>query len=95
MHNSILAVSVTDRPILTAKRIRQSKKECGVLYKLVRHKLGLTQRQFAKVLGISYAALFNRENRKRVYTVGEILALQRISGIEPNEFWQILEAVAK
>jgi DNA-binding XRE family transcriptional regulator len=80
---------------MTARDLKKARSECGILYKLVRHRLGLTQREMAKLLRVRLDTIINRENRKSKYTIREIVALQRASGIDGNEMWEILVAVAK
>ena len=82
-------------PNLKARELRKQRSECGLLYKLVRHRLGLTQREMAKLLRIPLDTIINRENRKSKYSIREIVALQRVSGIDGAEMWDILVAIAK
>ena len=80
---------------LTAKAIKKHNAECGVLYKLIRHRLGITQTVMAKMMRTTLDAIVNRERRKRVYSVSELVALQRISGLSDTEWGDMLRDIAK
>jgi DNA-binding transcriptional regulator YiaG len=80
---------------LTASQIRKAKRTPGLLYTLVRSKLGLTQVDMAALLGVSRWAIVNRERCKRVYTTHELVALQRASGLSDTEWCELLREIAK
>ena len=80
---------------LTAKAIKRHNAECGVLYKLIRHKLGITQTSMAKMLRTTLDAIVNRERRKRVYSISELVALHKVSGLSDTEWCEMLRDIAK
>ena len=85
---------VTKHP-LTAARIRKERRGVGLLYKLIRHRLGLTQVDMGRLMGCSRDAIVNREHSKRVYTVHEMVELQRASGMGDVEWCELLREIAK
>ena len=94
MHNLIVTRDMVKRG-LTASQIRKVKRTPGILYTLVRSRLGLTQVDMAALLGVSKWAIVNRERCKRVYTAHEIVALQHASGLSDVEWCELLREVAK
>jgi len=94
VHNLILTRGEV-KDGLTARRIRASKRSSGLLYTLVRSKLGLTQEAMARLLGVSRWAIVNRERCKRVYTIPELTALHKASGLSDEEWCALLEEIAK
>lgn len=80
---------------LTAARIRKERRSVGLLYKLLRHRLGLTQSQMGVLLGCSRDAIVCREHSKRTYTVDEMVTLCDISGLSDAEFFAMLREIAK
>lgn len=85
---------MTRKP-LTAARIRRERRECGVLYKIIRSRLGLTQKQLGDLIGCTQSAIVQREYKKRVYTVGELVELLDISGMTDAEWVALLREIAK
>ena len=94
MHNLVLTSDMI-KGGLTASQIRKAKRTPGILYTLVRSKLGLTQVEMAALLGVSRWAIVNRERCKRVYTAHELVALHRASGLSNDEWCALLEEIAK
>lgn len=94
MHNLIVTRDMVKQG-LTASQIRKVKRSPGLLYSIVRSKLGLTQEAMAALLGVSRWAIVNRERCKRVYTPHEIVALQKVSGLTNDEWCKLLEEIAK
>lgn len=94
MHVQRLTEVMTRKP-LTATRIRRERRECGILYKIIRSKLGLTQRQLGDLIGCSQSAIVNRESKKRVYSVIELVELLDISGMTNDEWVSLLREIAK
>ena len=94
MHNLTLTGDMV-KSGLTASQIRKAKRTPGILYTLVRSKLGLTQVDMAALLGVSRWAIVNRERCKRVYTAHELVALQRASGLSDVEWCELLREIAK
>lgn len=80
---------------ITANYLRFEHHERGALYSAIRHRLGVTQRAMAALLGVSRDAIVVREHRKRLYTITELLALLDISQLSPDEFVQLLREIAK
>jgi DNA-binding XRE family transcriptional regulator len=78
-----------------ARKLRRISEERGVLYRTIRSMLGLSQTQFGKAMGITKMCLVQRERTKRLYSVREIVQLQKMSGMSVAEYWQLLEVIAK
>ncbi|MGL5336167.1 MAG: hypothetical protein ACRC9R_08510 [Enterovibrio sp.] len=57
--------------------------------------MGWSQRRLAQLLGITQPGVAQRERTQCRYGVTELLALQRLSGLTPLEFWDLLKAIAK
>jgi hypothetical protein len=54
----------------------------------------LTQRRIAALFGISVEAWRYRERSKRLYHIAEVIALQQLSGLDPNAFIELLKDIA-
>lgn len=80
---------------LTACRIREERRTVGVLYRLVRGRMGLSQRDMGRLLGVSRDAIMQREKTKRTYSLEELVALQELTGIPDQDWWDIIKEVAK
>lgn len=80
---------------ITASWLRDNRRTVGVLYRLLRARLGLTQVDMGRLLGISRACLAMRERSRRLYLLEELVALQELSGMTDQEFWSIIKEVAK
>lgn len=100
--NNFNAMTVTKRKRgpkpqygLTASMLRKSRRDCGMLYRLIRAKLGITQVAMAALMGCSKDALVRREHTKRLYTVIELQALKDISGMTDSEWLELLREIAK
>lgn len=85
---------MTRKP-LTVARIRKERRECGLLYKIIRNRLGLTQKQLGDLIGCSQSAIVNRESKKRLYSVIELVELKQLSGMSDTEWCKLLEEIAK
>lgn len=83
------------RKPLTARRLRQDRRYAGVLYKLVRARLGLTQERMGDLLGCSRFGILHRERTKQLYSLQELVALQELTGIPDADWWDIIKEVAK
>jgi len=83
------------RKPLTAHRIRRERRTVGVLYKLLRSHLGVTQTVMGALLGVSKDTIVQRERNKRVYTLDELVELQRVSKMDDLTWWQLIKEVAK
>lgn len=66
----------------------------GNLYYSVRARMKLTQRRIAALFGISVEAWRYRERSKRLYHIAEVIALQQLSGLDPNAFIELLKDIA-
>jgi hypothetical protein len=66
----------------------------GNLYYSVRAHLNRSQRQIAALFGVSIHAWRYRERSKRMYHPAEIVALQQLSGLDPNAFIELLKEIA-
>ena len=80
---------------LTARRIREERRTVGVLYRLVRSRMGLTQERMGRLLGVSRDAIMQREKTKRTYALEELVSLQQLTQFTDNEWWDIIKEVAK
>ena len=80
---------------LTARTLRRSRRDCGMLYRLIRARLGITQVAMARLMGCSKDALVRREHTKKLYSVIELQALKDISGLSDAEWLALLEEIAK
>lgn len=88
----------TEKPnqiLLTAKKLRRHKQERGILYKVIRSMLGISQADMAKLVGCSRDCIVQRERNKRLYTVMELLELKRISGLGDVEWCELLREISK
>lgn len=66
----------------------------GNLYQAVRKGLGLSRAAMGDMLGITEAQLRYRERTKRMYHLCEMVALQQVSGLNAEEFMQLLNDIA-
>ena len=80
-------------PTIDAERLAERGKR-GVLYGVVRAKLGLSQSKAARLLGVNVEAWKYRENWKALYTVSELAALREASGLSWEEMGQLIESLA-
>ena len=80
---------------LTATRIRRERRTVGVLYRLLRSRLGVTQSVMGALLGVSKDTIVQRERNKRVYTLDELCELQNVSGMSDAEWWALIKEVAR
>lgn len=94
MHTQRLSEVMTRKP-LTAARLRRERRDCGILYKIIRSRLGLTQTQLGALMGCSQSAIVNRESKKRLYSVIELVELLDLSGMTNDEWVALLREVAK
>ncbi len=94
MGSLIITQQVMERG-LTARRIVRERRTVGVLYRLLRSKLGLTQEAMGAQLGCSRYAIIQREKTKRVYSLEELTALYQLSGMTATEWWSMIEDIAK
>jgi len=94
--NNFNAMTVTKpKHILTARTLRRSRRDCGMLYRLIRARLGITQVAMARLMGCSKDALVRREHTKKLYTVIELQALKDISGMSDSEWLELLREIAR
>lgn len=66
----------------------------GNLYHAIRMKMGLSQARIGALMGISQKQYQYRERSKRLYHIGEVTVLQRVSGMNDAEFMQLLREIA-
>lgn len=83
------------RKPLTLRTIRQNQRDRGVLYKIIRARLGLTQEAMGRLIGCSRDSIAAREGSKRLYTAAELQILKEISGLTNDEWCKLLEEIAK
>jgi hypothetical protein len=48
-----------------------------------------------RLIGCSLYAIINREAKKRIYTVGEMVTLYEVSGMTPDEWVALMKEIAK
>lgn len=77
----------------TAPRYRSPKSDRGLLYKVVRARLGVTQVAMAGILGIKRELLVQRECFKRVYSLGELQRLRDMSGLTWQELGELIDSI--
>ena len=65
----------------------------GLLYKMVRARLGVTQRAMAGLIGVTRNLLVQRECFKRVYTAEELSTLRRLSGLSWQELGDLIDSI--
>jgi DNA-binding XRE family transcriptional regulator len=94
VHNLIVTKKMIQQG-LTASQIRKERLSAGLLYIMVRSKLGVSQAQMAALLGVSRWAIVNRERCKRIYTPKELVELQNVSGMSDADWWALIKEVAK
>jgi DNA-binding XRE family transcriptional regulator len=94
VNNLIITYDMMKKP-LTAQRIRRERRTVGVLYKLLRSRLGVTQTVMGTLLGVSKDTIVQRERNKRIYSLDELVELQRVSGMSDLDWWQLIKEVAK
>jgi DNA-binding XRE family transcriptional regulator len=94
VNNLIITHSMIEKP-LTATRIRRERRTVGVLYRLLRSRLGVTQSVMGAMLGVSKDTIVQRERNKRVYTLDELCELQNVSGMSDAEWWALIKEVAR
>lgn len=83
------------RKPLTLRTIRQNQRDRGVLYKIIRARLGLTQEAMGRLIGCTRDSIAAREGSKRLYTAAELQVLKEISGLTNDEWCKLLEEIAK
>jgi transcriptional regulator with XRE-family HTH domain len=89
-------VSIVDNGFkLSARELRKVNRDRGLLYRAVRKLLGLSQAEMARHIGCSRDAILAREYRRRSYSLVELNALQRASGLSDVEWCELLRQIAK
>jgi DNA-binding XRE family transcriptional regulator len=83
------------RQPLTVRTIRKNQRDRGILYKIIRAKLGLTQEAMGRLIGCTRDSIAAREGSKRLYTALELQRLKDISGMTNDEWCALLEEIAK
>jgi DNA-binding XRE family transcriptional regulator len=80
---------------VSIRRLRREKRDRGIVYRAIRAMKGLSQSQMAKYMGTTKDAIVRREVTKRVYSIIELVELQRISGLSDTEWCEMLRDIAK
>jgi DNA-binding XRE family transcriptional regulator len=80
---------------VSIRRLRREKRDRGIVYRAIRAMKGLSQSQMAKHMGTTKDAIVRREVTKRVYSIIELVELQRISGLSDTEWCDMLRDIAK
>ncbi len=83
------------RKPITLRTLRKNQRDRGILYKIIRARLGLTQSGMATLMGCTRDAIAAREGSKRLYTAAEMLSLKDISGMSDSEWLELLREIAK
>ena len=82
------------RKPLSARRLRYEQSDRGHLYRIIRARLGLTQVAMGALMGCTRDSILSREHSKRMYTLDELVELQRISGMTNDEWCNLLKEIA-
>lgn len=77
------------------KRLKRERRDRGILYRAIRAMKGLSQSAMAKAMHTTKDAIVRREVCKRVYSIVELVELQRISGLSDVEWCEMLRDIAK
>ena len=80
---------------VSIRRLRREKRDRGIVYRAIRAMKGLSQSQMAKYMGTTKDAIVRREVTKRVYSIIELVELQRISGLSDTDWCDMLRDIAK
>jgi transcriptional regulator with XRE-family HTH domain len=96
-------VTITDSSLISmhkginvaVRELRRASRDRGMLYRAIRKLLRLSQGEMAEHLGCSRDAIVNREHKKRVYSLAELNALQKASGLSDVEWCELLRQIAK
>lgn len=88
-------VKVNNKIDLSVRALRKANRDRGMLYRAIRKLAGLSQGDMAKVMNTTRDALIRREHTKRLYSVPELNALQRVSGLSDVEWCELLRQIAK
>jgi transcriptional regulator with XRE-family HTH domain len=80
---------------VSIRRLRREKRDRGIVYRAIRAMKGLSQSQMARYMGTTKDAIVRREVTKRVYSIIELVELQRISGLSDTEWCEMLRDIAK
>lgn len=83
------------RKPLTLRTLRYNQRDRGVLYRIVRARLGITQAAMGRLIGCSRDSIAGRESAKRLFTIAELQTLKEISGLTNDEWCMLLEEIAK
>jgi len=83
------------RKPLTLRTLRQNQRDRGILYKIIRVRLGLTQEAMGRLIGCTRDSIAAREGSKRLYTATELQVLKSVSGMTNDEWCALLEEIAK
>lgn len=82
-------------PALTAKHLRQMRRNPGLLYRTIRNMRGLTQADMAALMGLSRDSITQRERSKVMFCLEELIVLQRISQLDDESWWMLCKEIAK
>jgi transcriptional regulator with XRE-family HTH domain len=80
---------------ITLRTLRRNQRDRGILYKIIRVRLGITQAAMGDLMGCSRDSIAAREGSKRLYTARELLALKDVSGLDDVEWCELLREIAK
>jgi transcriptional regulator with XRE-family HTH domain len=80
--------------LLAVRRVHERQGVRGNLYKVVRLAHNTTQQSMARKSGITTANWAKREQLKRKYQLGELLALKQLCKLDWEQFGRLIEACA-
>lgn len=80
--------------LLAVRRVHERTPHRGNLYRAIRLAHRATQKQMARKAGIKTYNWAFREQSKRKYQLGEILALKQLCKLDWEQFGRIIEACA-
>jgi len=83
------------RKPITLRTLRKNQRDRGILYKIIRVRLGITQADMGRLMGCSRDSIAAREGSKRLYTAHELLALKDVSGLNDVDWCNLLREIAK
>ena len=80
--------------LLAVRRVHERTPTRGNLFRAVRMAHGYTQEQMARKAGIKTYSWAFREQTKRKYHLGEIIALKQLCKLDWEQFGRLIDACA-
>lgn len=78
---------------LHSKKVRRTIHP-GLLFRVVRHRLGISRDEMGAIFGMSADNYRQRELMRVRYTLSEIIKLHDISGLSLEEFWLLMRELS-